>query len=265
MNFTKTASLLLFLFFSLSLIGCTTSQFELPCIDLPGTEATCDENATGDEPASIQLQWDCAECVSVRQGYAPLSVSFWIDGISPDPEAPILWEIESLNAQFTEKEFTKSSEKLNYIFESEDVYSVRAFYNQLEIDPLEIRVDVNEVEANWSTPWIRGELCDARIHMLADPEHEREVPYFIEVIVKKDGLEAIKIRDWVPYKLRFPEHVNGYRITPYKAPKPYRFPAQIEPQVILFDAAGPLNQVWDVEVQCLHSNKFEEMTLSTRL
>ena len=38
---------------------------------------------------------------------------------------------------------------------------------------------------------MRGELCDARIHMLADPEQEREVPYFIEVIVKKDHSENL--------------------------------------------------------------------------
>ena len=250
--------------FILALSGCTAPLITLPCYDLPGTEETCDNGNPAENP-QIKLDWLCDECVSVRQGFAPLVVSFWVAGINPDPNSPVLWEIEALNSGIRDSEFTKPEEQLNYTFETEDVYVITATYKNINIDPIEIRVDVNEVEANWSTPWIRGELCDARIHMLADPEINREVPYFIEVIVKRVGLEAITIRDWVPYRLRYPEHVHGHRIAPHKSPDPYKFPAQLEPQVIRFDGAGMLNFVWDVDVKCIHPNRFEELKITTRL
>jgi hypothetical protein len=157
---------------SIGLLGCSEPLLNLPCYDLPGTPETCDSEEPNKPNQVIQIEWECIDCTSIRQGFAPLVLSFWVAGIKPNSDPPILREIRGLNAKSLEKEFTKATERLEFTFDSEGVYAISATYLKTTFEPIEVRVDVNDTEAQWSTPWIRGELCDARIHMLADPDVE---------------------------------------------------------------------------------------------
>lgn len=247
------------------LSGCSTPLLKLPCYDLPSTPEKCAGEASDPGAAKIEIEWSCSDCFGVRQGTAPLSVDFWLKGIQADPNEPVLWEIHGLNSNFQDRDFSKPNEKYHYAFQNQDTFQIQASYKDQKIEPVEFRVDVNEVSAKWSTPWQVGESCDARIHFLGDPENDKEVPYWIEVIIKADGLENVSVVDRVPYRVKFPEYTQSWRITPQKSVEPYRFPAQLDPQVIEFDGSGRRNLVWDVLIKCISPNGVEEHQITTRV
>ncbi len=258
--FSSLAAVLLF-----AIAGCSSPVLELPCFDLPSTPETCAGENPDQNSLELKIDWSCADCTGVREGTAPLRFELWLANIQIDPNEPVLWEIFGLNSNSYERDFTKPTEKFIFTFKSHDTYRVQAHYKSQKIEPIEIRVDLNEISAKWSTPWRIGSMCDSRIHFLGDPEIEREVAYWIEVVVKVDGLENVSVADRVPYRVKYPEYISNWRITPQKNVKPYRFPTQLEPQVIEFDASGRRNFVWDVFVKCISPNGIEEQQITTRI